>query len=86
MFSIISIVRFWKYRELLLYCTLEENLVRKIHLLKKAAAGAARIRKCEKKLITPPLDKGGLDPRRGGVGLLRDGWYIFCLFSLTKLN
>ena len=73
MFSIISIVRFWKYRELLLYCTLDENIVRKIHLLKKPAAGAARIRKCEKKLITPPLDKGGLDPRRGGV-LLRDGW------------
>ena len=70
MFSIISIVRFWKYRELLLYCTLDENIVRKIHLLKKPAAGAARIRKCEKKLITPPLDKGGLDPRRGG------GYYV----------
>ena len=45
MFSIISIMLFWKYRELLLYCTLYQNIVRKIHLLKKPAAGAARIRK-----------------------------------------
>ena len=71
MFSIISILRFWKYRELLLYCTLDENIVRKIHLFKNSAAGAAQIRKCEKKLITPPpLDKEGLDPRRGG------GYYV----------
>ena len=48
MFSIISIVLFWKYRELLLYCTLDENIVRKFTFSKcppQAPLGSENVRK-----------------------------------------
>ena len=52
---------FLKYRELLSYGTLYENIERKIHILKKPTAGDDRIWRSEKKVNNPlPLDKGGL--------------------------